>query len=81
MEDAGQLAYLRASVRECGFDKKCVQIPPDEGHLTGLLTFDSSGLLKQHGSSSNLCSHQPRYPLSMSNFIDPHKRVFLMMFH
>ena len=22
MEDAGQLAYLRASVRECGFDKK-----------------------------------------------------------
>ena len=22
MEDAGQLAYLRSSVRECGFDKK-----------------------------------------------------------
>ena len=41
MEDAGQLTYLRASVRECGFDKKIVQIPRDAGRLTGLLTGDA----------------------------------------
>ena len=33
MEDAGQLAYLRASVRECGFDKKIRANPARCGTL------------------------------------------------
>ena len=33
MEDAGQLAYLRASVRECGFDKKVRANPARCGTL------------------------------------------------
>ena len=49
MEDAGQLAYLRASVRECGFDKKMRANPARCGTLdrSGVAIYQAVGLV--HG--------------------------------
>ena len=46
MEDEGKQAYLRASVRDAGSTRKCVQIPRNAGHLTGLLNVHCSGQLR-----------------------------------
>ena len=39
MEDAGQLAYLRTSMRECGFDKKMRANPARCGTLDRSVDF------------------------------------------
>ena len=51
MEDAGQLAYLRASVRECGFDKKMRANPARCG------TLDRSGEVKHDSMCSVIIIH------------------------
>ena len=57
MEDAGQLPYSRASVREYGFDKKMRAIPPDAGHLTSLATIRNLNSLSRNILCQNIIFH------------------------
>ena len=51
MEDAGQLAYLRASVWECGFDKKMHANPSRCGILNRSAEFVLIGTLQSLNQS------------------------------